>query len=64
MRNEINKNRHHDPRINYRSANPIRLDNLTDAVFGIAITLLFFNLSNPNSLESPFIVELTTYLPL
>jgi uncharacterized membrane protein len=49
MRNEINKNRQHDPRINYRGANASRLDNLTDAVFGIAITLLIFNLSNPNS---------------
>lgn len=29
--------------------NPSRIDNLTDAVFGIAITLLVFNLLNPNS---------------
>jgi uncharacterized membrane protein len=49
MRNEIYRNRRHDPRIEYRGANASRLDNLTDAVFGIAITLLIFNLSNPNS---------------
>lgn len=40
---------HHDPRIRYRGENPTRLDSLTDAVFGIAITLLIFNLANPNS---------------
>lgn len=40
---------HHDPRICYRGENPTRLDALTDAVFGIAITLLIFNLANPNS---------------
>jgi uncharacterized membrane protein len=49
MRNEILKSRQHDPRINYRGSSASRLDNLTDAVFGIAITLLIFNLSNPNS---------------
>jgi uncharacterized membrane protein len=49
MRNEVSKNRQHDPRINYRGANASRFDNLTDAVFGIAITLLIFNLNNPNS---------------
>lgn len=49
MRNEIFKNRNHDPRITYRGENASRLDNLTDAVFGIAITLLIFNLTNPNS---------------
>ncbi|MEZ5041680.1 MAG: TMEM175 family protein [Saprospiraceae bacterium] len=49
MRNEVLKNRHHDPRISYRGENASRLDNLTDAVFGIAITLLIFNLTNPNS---------------
>ncbi|WP_194774585.1 TMEM175 family protein [Pararhodonellum marinum] len=49
MRNEIIKNRLQDPRINYRGENASRLDNLTDAVFGIAITLLIFNLTNPNS---------------
>ena len=49
MRNEILKNKNHDPRITYRGVNASRLDNLTDAVFGIAITLLIFNLTNPNS---------------
>lgn len=49
MRQEIFRNKQHDPRINYRGTNASRLDNLTDAVFGIAITLLIFNLSNPNS---------------
>jgi uncharacterized membrane protein len=49
MRNTLLKNRQHDPRITYRGENASRLDNLTDAVFGIAITLLIFNLSNPNS---------------
>lgn len=49
MRNDINKNRQHDPRINYRGTNASRLENLTDGVFGIAITLLIFNLANPNS---------------
>ncbi|MFD2033577.1 TMEM175 family protein [Belliella marina] len=49
MRNELLKNRNHDPRITYRGENATRLDNLTDAVFGIAITLLIFNLTNPNS---------------
>lgn len=49
MRNEVFKNRQHDPRITYRGNSASRLDNLTDAVFGIAITLLIFNLSNPNS---------------
>lgn len=49
MRNEFNKYRKHDPRINYRGSSPSRLDNLTDAVFGIAITLLIFNLTDPNS---------------
>ena len=41
------KNR--DPRIHYRGEQASRMDNVTDAVFGIAITLLIFNLVNPNS---------------
>ncbi len=49
MRESLNKWRRHDPRITFRGAETTRLDNLTDAVFGIAITLLIFNLSNPNS---------------
>lgn len=61
MRNEINKHRHHDSRISYRGATASRLDNLTDAVFGIAITLLIFNLSNPNSFED--LLTFTKTLP-
>lgn len=49
MRKDIQSISHHDPRIIYRGMNASRLDNLTDAVFGIAITLLIFNLANPNS---------------
>lgn len=49
MRKTLVKNRLHDPRLTYRGASASRLDNLTDAVFGIAITLLIFNLTNPNS---------------
>lgn len=41
------KNR--DRRIHYRGEQASRMDNVTDAVFGIAITLLIFNLVNPNS---------------
>lgn len=48
MRNEL-FNRKQDNRISYRGEKTTRLDNLTDAVFGIAITLLIFNLANPNS---------------
>ncbi len=41
-----------DPGITYRGESPSRLDNLTDAVFGIAITLLIFNITNPNSFDA------------
>lgn len=61
MREQIYSNRRHDPRIHYRGANPSRLDALTDSVFGIAITLLIFNLSNPNSFES--LITFTKTLP-
>lgn len=61
MRNEILKNRQHDRRISYRGSDASRLDNLTDAVFGIAITLLIFNLSNPNSFED--LLTFTKTLP-
>lgn len=37
------------------------MDNLTDAVFGIAITLLIFNLANPNSFRE--LVTFTKTLP-
>jgi uncharacterized membrane protein len=61
MRNEILKNRNHDPRISYRGETASRLDNLTDAVFGIAITLLIFNLTNPNSFQD--LLTFTKTLP-
>lgn len=61
MRNQVLKDRHHDPRVNYRGKNTSRLDNLTDAVFGIAITLLIFNLANPNSFEA--LLTFTKTLP-
>lgn len=49
MRKEINQILFHNPRLNYRGMDPSRIDNLTDAVFGVAITLLIFNLADPNS---------------
>ena len=61
MRDAINKNSLHDPRINYRGINASRVDNLTDAVFGIAITLLIFNLTNPNSFSD--LIGFTKTLP-
>lgn len=61
MRNELLQNRQHDPRIRYRGESASRLDNLTDAVFGIAITLLIFNLTNPNSFED--LLTFTKTLP-
>ncbi len=41
-----------DPKLNYRGESTTRLDNLTDAVFGIAITLLIFNISDVTTLEA------------
>lgn len=61
MRKEFNINQHRDPDIHYRGINSSRLDNLTDAVFGIAITLLIFNLSNPNSFDN--LLTFTKTLP-
>jgi len=61
MRKELNKYIHHDPRINYRGTSASRIDNLTDAVFGIAITLLIFNLVNPNSFND--LITFTKTLP-
>ncbi|MGO3183901.1 MAG: TMEM175 family protein [Aequorivita sp.] len=61
MRDAINKYGKHDPRINYRGSSPSRMDNLTDAVFGIAITLLIFNLANPNSFTD--LLSFTKTLP-
>lgn len=61
MRDIIYQNKDHDPRINYRGANTSRLDSLTDGVFGIAITLLIFNLANPNSFQD--LLTFTKTLP-
>lgn len=61
MRNEVLKNKRHNPKINYRGEQASRLDNLTDAVFGIAITLLIFNLTNPNSFSD--LLTFTKTLP-
>ena len=61
MRREIQQSRYKDPRMHYRGENPSRLDNLTDAVFGIAITLLIFNSANPNSFEE--LLTFTKTLP-
>lgn len=51
IRTDLYKYRQHDPRLKYRGTVASRVDNLTDAVFGIAITLLIFNLTNPNSFD-------------
>lgn len=59
MRNQLRTKSEKDPNIYYRGENPSRLDNLTDAVFGIAVTLLIFNLSNPNSLQDLLIFTKT-----
>jgi len=61
MRQEVNRKLNQDPRINYRGKEASRVDNLTDAVFGIAITLLIFNLSNPNSFND--LITFTKTLP-
>lgn len=61
MRADIYQNKQHDARILYRGQEPSRLDNLTDGVFGIAITLLIFNLANPNSFSD--LLTFTKTLP-
>ncbi len=61
MREQINRAKHLNPKINYRGLEASRVDNLTDAVFGIAITLLIFNLKNPNSFET--LLQFTQTLP-
>ncbi|PZX46986.1 TMEM175 family protein [Algoriphagus chordae] len=61
MRNKLFKSSDRDPNITYRGESPSRLDNLTDAVFGIAVTLLIFNLASPNSLED--LIVFTKTLP-
>lgn len=59
MRKQLLNKRSRDPYLNYRGESPSRLDNLTDAVFGIAVTLLIFNLSSPNSLDDLIIFTKT-----
>lgn len=59
MRKALLNNQNRDPNITYRGESPSRLDNLTDAVFGIAVTLLIFNLSSPNSLDDLIIFTKT-----
>ncbi|EAZ81712.1 TMEM175 family protein [Algoriphagus machipongonensis] len=61
MRSQLFNSKNRNPNINYRGESPSRLDNLTDAVFGIAVTLLIFNLSSPNSLED--LIVFTKTLP-
>jgi uncharacterized membrane protein len=61
MRNLISENRLRDPNLTYRGIQPGRMEGLTDAVFGIAITLLIFNLANPNSFAD--LVTFTKTLP-
>lgn len=61
MRNEIKRQRKRDLRINYRGEDVSRLENLTDAVFGIGITLLIFTQANPNSFDD--LITFTKTLP-
>ena len=61
MRQNIKRQRQRDLRINYRGEDVTRLENLTDAVFGIGITLLIFNLANPNSFSE--LLAFTKTLP-
>ncbi|UZD21610.1 TMEM175 family protein [Algoriphagus halophytocola] len=61
MRNQLFKSSYKDPNITYRGLSPSRLDNLTDAVFGIAVTLLIFNVSSPDSLQD--LIVFTKTLP-
>lgn len=49
MRKMYSKYSSKDPDITYRGEATTRLDNLTDAVFGIAITLLIFNISDAST---------------
>jgi uncharacterized membrane protein len=59
MGKRILSNNQKNPNFTFRGASPSRLDNLTDAVFGIAITLLIFNLSSPNSLRDLIVFSQT-----
>lgn len=59
MRQKLLPRKDKNPNFTYRGESPSRLDNLTDAVFGIAVTLLIFNLSSPNSLDDLIIFTKT-----
>lgn len=61
MRDALKPLKEKSPFLNYRGREASRVDNLTDAVFGIAITLLIFNLENPNSFET--LLSFTQTLP-
>jgi uncharacterized membrane protein len=61
MKNRPISSSQDNPKFVYRGENHDRLDSLTDAVFGIAITLLIFNLANPNSFSD--LVSFTKTLP-
>lgn len=50
-----------DPRIRYRGKKGSRMNSLTDTVFGLAITLLIFNMANPNFYSD--LMTFTTTLP-
>ncbi len=61
MRDKLAANKSYHPQMRPRGLEASRIDNLTDAVFGIAITLLIFNLENPNSFET--LLRFTQTLP-
>lgn len=61
MSNTVHQMIRKNTKLTYRGENVSRLENLTDAVFGIAITLLIFNLVNPNSFEA--ILTFTKTIP-
>lgn len=61
IRDRIKQNKGEDPRLQFRGDSGARINNMTDAVFGIAITLLIFNQENPNSFES--LLRFTQTLP-
>ena len=59
MHYQLFNSKNRNPNITYRGESPSRLDNLTDAVFGIAVTLLIFNLASPNSLDDLIVIAKT-----
>lgn len=61
MRNQPFKSDNRDPNFTYRGESSSRLGNLTDAVFGIAVTPLIFNMASTNSLED--LIVFTKTLP-